>query len=95
MNKLYVASTLQMEEALKLVAFTNEIEVCIDTPSSTEGLYLQLDTHGLCIISSDFQPLYIEQIYSKLYLRKEQLSQELLIQSIKAKPHAASFASCV
>jgi 16S rRNA (guanine1516-N2)-methyltransferase len=86
-NKLYVTNPLQIEEAMQLAAFTNEIEVCIDALPPGDELYLQLDAHGLCIISQDFQPLYIEQIYSKLYLRKDQLSRELLVQAIKVKPH--------
>lgn len=84
MNKLYVTKDQFYQEANDLCLFTAKIEVCTILPE--DDIYLQLDENGLCIITSRFQPLYVKDIYNKLYIRKEQIAKELLIQAVKQKP---------
>jgi 16S rRNA (guanine1516-N2)-methyltransferase len=85
-NKLYITNKQLLPEAQILAAFTNHFIICTDLP--TENIFLRLDKDGLAIITKQFQPLYVRDIYNKVYLRKDGLSSELLIQAIKIKPTA-------
>ncbi len=67
-----------------MVAFTNCFTICTDIPK--DDIYLRLDEDGLAIITQHFKPLYVYDIYNKVYLRRESLSKELLIGAIKVKP---------
>lgn len=84
MNKLYITSENLLQPAQLLAAVTNQLIVCTDLPQ--EDIFLRLDEDGLAIITPQFQPLYVHDMYNKLYLRKDNLSRELLIQAIKIKP---------
>ena len=82
--KLYVSDNALVDEAVRLAEFTKVIDVITTIP--TDGIFLQLDASGLAIITDQFKPLYVSEIYSKLSFRHKSLSQELLIQAIKLKP---------
>lgn len=84
MNKLYIPSDSLLKEAQLLTALTNQFTICTDLPK--DEIFLRLDKDGLAIITQQFQPLYVQEIYSKVYLRKDSLSSELLIQAVKIKP---------
>jgi 16S rRNA (guanine1516-N2)-methyltransferase len=83
-NKLYITNENLLQDAQLLAAFTNQFAICTDVPE--EDVFLRLDEEGLAIITQQFQPLYVHDIYNKVYLRKDNLSRELLIQAIKIKP---------
>jgi|GEM_PF-858725 len=84
MNKLYITNENLLKEAQLLSTFTNQLNICTDLPG--DDIFLRLDEDGLAIITKQFQPLYVHDIYNKVYLRKDNLSRELLIQAIKIKP---------
>jgi 16S rRNA (guanine1516-N2)-methyltransferase len=83
-NKLYIASSNLLPDAQLLAAFTKQLIICPNKPD--DDIFLCLDDNGLSIITHQFQPLYVQDIYNKIYLRKDSLSRELLIQTIKVKP---------
>jgi 16S rRNA (guanine1516-N2)-methyltransferase len=83
-NKLYVINQELLAKANLLAVFTNQFVICEQMPE--EEIFLRLDNVGLAIVSKQFQPLYIHNIYAKVYLRKKKIASELLIQAIKSKP---------
>lgn len=83
MNKLYVTNENLLSAAQALAAFTHQILICTSKPS--DEIFLQLDANGLAIITQQFKPLYVAEIYSRLYLRRKNLQDELLIKAIKIK----------
>jgi 16S rRNA (guanine1516-N2)-methyltransferase len=84
--KLYISDGKFLGEAQQLAEFTKCIDIVTTVSTetaTTDELLLQLDSQGLAIITQDFKPLYVSEIYSKLPFRQKSLSQELLIQAIK------------
>lgn len=84
MNKLYIPENAFEEYAHCLASFTGKIEVTYSMP--IEETHLRLDKDGLSVITSKFNPIYIDHLYHKILLRRRQLNRELLIQAIKLKP---------
>ena len=86
MNKYYLLynSITLLDEATDLSNFTHQIELLDDInnlPPNTTAL--GLDEYGLYLYSPEFKAIYIKNIYSQLYLRTQNLKNELLIKSIK------------
>jgi 16S rRNA (guanine1516-N2)-methyltransferase len=89
MHYLYVDNTTLLNKAHELAAFTNDFTVITIKPE-TNQLYLQLDLLGLSVVSTEFKPLYLKEIYAKLGIRQQNLANELLIQAIKINTKAGS-----
>ena len=85
---LYVTEPALISNAEKLVAFTNTFQIVTEEPKACI-LYLRIDTDGLAVISNIFKPLYVQEIYSKLINRFQNLKNELLVQAM-ASPRGLS-----
>src|SRR3990167_5796938 len=81
---LYVTDLSLLVEAEELIRFTQQLKLVTQQPCAI-SIYLRLDVNGLAVISHDFNPLYIAEIYTKLVPRTKNLRNELLIQAIKFK----------
>ena len=79
---LFVEDLSLMEEAKELVDFTQHLTLVTQPPHGAL-IYLRLDSNGLAVISNNFSPVYITEIYAKLMIRTKRLSSELLIQAVK------------
>ena len=73
-----------LSKANILSEFTNCFKV-VELEPKNLPFYLRLDSIGLAIISSNFKPLYISEIYANLVSRYKNLKTELLVQLIKDK----------
>lgn len=81
--KLYVSDRVLIDEALRLVNFTQQLIITRCRPE-VDQIYLQLDKQGLAIITNKFKPLYVDKIYTDLSKRYITLNEELLIKTVKA-----------
>ncbi len=83
MSNLYLKDIDQVNLANKLAKITGRIIVTNQVPNSS-AIYLQLDKSGLAVITPNFNPIYIKDIYSKINSRIK-FKNELLIQAINMK----------
>ena len=81
---LFYTDNSLLSKASILSEFTNCCRLVEVEPDSLK-FYLRLDNIGLSIISSNFKPLYISQIYANLVSRYKNLKTELLVQLVKDK----------
>lgn len=86
MFNLYLKDIEQIDLANELVKVTEKIIITNEIPDSS-SIYLQLDKFGLAIITPNFSPIYIKDIYSKINSRIK-FKDELLIQAINMKVSA-------
>lgn len=84
MNKLYVVSKSLLARAQILAVFTNLLVICFEKPE--DDVFLRLDEDGLFIVTRQFKPLNVCNLYNNLSIRQDSLSRELLIRAIKIKP---------
>ncbi len=81
---LFYTDNSLLSKASILSEFTNCCRLVEVEPDSLK-FYLRLDNIGLSIISSNFKPLHISQIYANLVSRYKNLKTELLVQLVKDK----------
>ncbi len=81
---LFYTDNSLLSKANILSEFTNCFRL-VEVEPAGMPFYLRLDSIGLAIISSNFKPLYISEIYANLVSRYKNLKTELLVQLIKDK----------
>ncbi len=81
---LYYTEEKLFPIAKMLNEFTNCCKLLNHEPIGLP-LYLRLDAKGLAIISTDFKPVYVSEIYAKLVSRYRNLKDELLVKIVKDK----------
>ena len=81
---LYYTNSSLFVKASALAQVTNAC-VLLEVEPTDLSIYLRLDNNGLCIISNNFKPLYISEIYLGLVKRLKTLKDELLVKLIRSK----------